>query len=174
MKYRILLSISLLALPLGAQEADRKPSPFPEKEQKLSQAEEKARVRSTASARTSAPRPRGMSSADAPDGVEVKDTGEACFFSKSANGGLTASGIRLNSEELVAAHASFPLKSRVRVTNLANGKTVDVQIVDRFPVSKRIISVSEAAARQLGFISSGTAEVKLDPIPQGAESRVQQ
>ena len=68
----------------------------------------------------------------------------------------------------MAAHATYPFGSRVKVTNLANGKTVEVQIVDRLPVSSRIINVSEAAARQLGFIAAGTAEVRLDVVPQRA------
>jgi rare lipoprotein A len=93
---------------------------------------------------------------------ESRTTGKACFFSASGNGALTASGDRLHAGELAAAHASFPLGSRVKVTNLANGKAVDVRIVDRFPVSSRIISVSETAARQLGFIHVGTAEVRLE------------
>ena len=94
-----------------------------------------------------------------------KETGIACFFSSSANGGLTASGIRLNSEELVAGHPRLPLGSWVRVRNLGNGQTVDVRIVDRFPEStKRVVNLSEAAARKLGFIKAGTAQVELESI----------
>lgn len=98
-------------------------------------------------------------------GEITRQTGTACFFSASANGGITASGIRLNSEEMVAAHARYPLGSRIRVKNLTNGKTVDVRVVDRFPESgRRIINVSEAAARELGFVKAGTAEVELNPV----------
>jgi rare lipoprotein A len=70
----------------------------------------------------------------------------------------------------VAAHATYPLGSRARVTNLANGKSVEVEIVDRFPSTKRIINVSEEAARQLGFIQAGSAEVRVEPVRRGAAS----
>ena len=66
----------------------------------------------------------------------------------------------------MAAHASYPLGSRVRVTNLANGKTVEVQIVDRFPGSSRIINVSAAGARALDFMQAGTAMVRIELVQQ--------
>lgn len=97
-----------------------------------------------------------------PAGESPEEAGQACFFSSGANGGLTASGKRLNIDELVGGHASFPLGSTVRVTNLANQRSVEVTIVDRFPVSQRVINVSEAAARQLDFVRAGTAEVRLE------------
>jgi penicillin-binding protein 1B len=96
---------------------------------------------------------------------KARETGRACFFPASATGGLTASGSRLNSEELVAAHPWFPMGSWVRVRNLANGKIVDVRVVDRFPGrSGRVINVSEAAAKALSFIKAGTVEVELTII----------
>ena len=65
----------------------------------------------------------------------------------------------------MAAHASYPLGSRVKVTNLANGKTVEVRIVDRFPGgASRIINLSAAAARALDFIRAGTAVVRLELV----------
>jgi rare lipoprotein A len=67
---------------------------------------------------------------------------------------------------LVAAHATYPLGSFVKVTNLSNGKFVTVRIVGRFPVSSRIINDSKEAARLLGFIEAGTAEVRLEPAPE--------
>ena len=95
------------------------------------------------------------------------ETGRASFFSSGANGALTARGARLDPEELTAAHARYPLGSRVKVTNLANGKTVEVRIVDRFPDSpKRIINLSTAAARDLDFIRAGTALVRLEFVRQ--------
>lgn len=111
------------------------------------------------------PDPIAASSAERAMAIRTNETGQASFFSSSANGGRTASGARLNSEELMAAHASYPLGSRVRVTNLANGKTVEVRILDRFPEgSKRIINVSAAAARELDFIRDGTAFVRLELV----------
>jgi rare lipoprotein A len=111
------------------------------------------------------PGPIAAGSADRLMAVRESETGWASFFSSSANGALTASGARLNSEDLIAGHANYRLGSRVRVTNLANGKTIEVRIVDRFPDSpKRIINVSAAAARELDFIKAGTAMVRLELV----------
>lgn len=65
-------------------------------------------------------------------------------------------------DELVASHPTYPLGARISVTNLANGKSVEVRIVGRFSASGRIINVSESAARQLDFIKAGTAEVRVE------------
>ena len=63
---------------------------------------------------------------------------------------------------LIAAHRTIPLGSRVRVTNLDNGRSAIVKIVDRGPfVRGRIIDVSTAAAGVLGFRASGTAHVQI-------------
>jgi rare lipoprotein A len=94
-----------------------------------------------------------------------EDTGKARFFSSKVNGGLTASGERLNSEQMMAGHPSYRLGSWVRVTNLGNGKSVEVKIVDRLPASSgRVINVSESAARQLDLIRAGTADVRLELV----------
>ena len=75
-------------------------------------------------------------------------------------GGKTASGERMNPSAMIAAHRSLPFGSRVRVTNRKNGKSVVVRIIDRGPfVRGRIIDVSPAAARALGF--SGLTSVSL-------------
>ena len=75
-------------------------------------------------------------------------------------GGRTASGERASAKALTAAHRSFPFGSHVRVTNKRNGKSVVVRINDRGPFVKgRVIDVTPAAARALGF--SGLAPVEL-------------
>ncbi len=75
-------------------------------------------------------------------------------------GGKTASGERLDPKKLTAAHRTLPFGTKVRVTNLGNGRTADVRINDRGPFTKgRIIDLSPAAARQLGF--AGLAKVEL-------------
>jgi len=67
--------------------------------------------------------------------------------------------------DLTAAHPTLPLGTLVRVTNLANNKSVVVRINDRGPFKKnRIIDVSYEAARQLGFLNDGTALVKIEVI----------
>lgn len=78
-------------------------------------------------------------------------------------GGKTASGERANPGELTAAHRSLPFGTRVKVTNKKNGKTVTVRINDRGPfVRGRIIDLTPAAARQLGF--SGLAPVNVSAM----------
>jgi peptidoglycan lytic transglycosylase len=76
-------------------------------------------------------------------------------------GGRTASGERVRSSELTAAHRTLPLGTMVRVTNRGTGRSVVVRINDRGPFKRgRIIDVTVAAARALGFsVSSGLAPV---------------
>jgi rare lipoprotein A len=96
-----------------------------------------------------------------------KSTGEvglASWYGGERDGHQTASGESLNSHELTAAHRTLPLHSRVRVTNLANGRSVMVRITDRGPHMKgRIIDLSQSAAEQLGMKHKGVARVRLEP-----------
>jgi len=65
--------------------------------------------------------------------------------------------------ELTAAHRTLPLGTRLRVTNLSNGRAVTVTITDRGPfVKRRVIDLSYAAAREIGMIDPGTAPVQLE------------
>jgi len=86
------------------------------------------------------------------------ESGMAAFYS----GGRTASGEITGPAGLTAAHRTLPFGTRVLVTNVRNGKTVVVRIIDRGPYGRgRIIDVSRAAARELDMIESGTARVSL-------------
>jgi rare lipoprotein A len=86
------------------------------------------------------------------------ESGIASVYAYS--GGRTASGERANPAALTAAHRTLPFGSQVRVTNRKNGRTVTVRINDRGPfVRGRVIDVTPAAARQLGF--SGLTMVSL-------------
>ncbi|PVB59526.1 septal ring lytic transglycosylase RlpA family protein [Labrenzia sp. 011] len=77
-------------------------------------------------------------------------------------GGMTASGEQADPSGLTAAHRTLPFGTLVKVTNLANGKTVTVRINDRGPYSKgRVIDVTRAAARKLGFIRKGVTRVQV-------------
>ncbi|MEO8129139.1 MAG: septal ring lytic transglycosylase RlpA family protein [Bryobacteraceae bacterium] len=94
--------------------------------------------------------------------VNGLQTGTACFYGVKAMD-VAAGKPQASEQELRAAHASLPLGSRVQVTNTVNGRTVQVTITDRIaPDDDRIISVSRSAAEQLGFVSAGTARVKLE------------
>jgi rare lipoprotein A len=99
-------------------------------------------------------------------GGKVKSTtrGMASFYGYES-GSRTASGERFNPEALTAAHRSLPFGTRVRVTNMWNGRSVIVRITDRGPfIGGRVIDLSTNAARQLGMISSGVASVKLEVL----------
>ncbi|MCX7306673.1 MAG: septal ring lytic transglycosylase RlpA family protein [Afipia sp.] len=86
------------------------------------------------------------------------ESGIAAFY----DGGRTASGEVSNPNELTAAHRTLPFGSKVRVTNLANGRSVFVRINDRGPYGRgRVIDVSRAAAAELHMIERGTARVSI-------------
>jgi rare lipoprotein A len=69
-------------------------------------------------------------------------------------------------EQLTAAHRDLPFQTWVEVTNLSNGKQVDVRINDRGPFTKgRILDLSQAAARDIDMLRAGTARVRLKVIP---------
>jgi rare lipoprotein A len=92
--------------------------------------------------------------------------GDATFYGKPQNGGPTASGERFNMYALTAAHLHLPMNTRVRVTNLRNGRSVVVRINDRGPFGnrKRIIDLSYAAARELDMIAAGVVPVRLEIV----------
>jgi rare lipoprotein A (peptidoglycan hydrolase) len=92
--------------------------------------------------------------------------GMASYYSQGDDGGtMTASGKRFNHNAMTAAHRTLPFGTRVRVTNLRNGRSVVVTINDRGPFTRgRIIDVSRGAARALGMINSGVARVKIDVL----------
>jgi rare lipoprotein A (peptidoglycan hydrolase) len=90
-------------------------------------------------------------------------TGEASWYGPRFQGKTTASGGTFHQEGFTAAHASLPFGSKVKVTNLANGKSVEVKINDRGPfIENRIIDVSRAAAKALEMKKSGTTTVRVE------------
>jgi len=93
--------------------------------------------------------------------------GTASWYGSDFNGRMTASGEPFNMYDLTAAHLKLPLGTRVKVTNLRNGKTVVVRINDRGPaVPDRIIDLSYSAARVLGVKAYGVQKVRLDVVQQ--------
>jgi rare lipoprotein A len=100
-----------------------------------------------------------------PARVGSTETGIASWYGVPYHGRLSASGEIFDMEKLTAAHRALPFQTWVEVTNLSNGKQVDVRITDRGPfVHDRIIDLSLAAARQLDMVRTGTARVKLKVI----------
>ena len=96
------------------------------------------------------------------------EIGEASFYADDFNGKKTANGEIYNMDDLTAAHPSLPFNSIVKVTNLANNKSVKVRINDRMPSFKgRIIDLSLAAAKKIDMINSGVQKVKLEVLSLG-------
>jgi rare lipoprotein A len=98
--------------------------------------------------------------------------GLASFYGKDFHGKVMASGARFDMNAMVAAHPSYPFGTLVRVTNLANGRSLAVQILDRGPSAGPradgvIIDVSQGAARALGFVRAGRARVRIDVLRWG-------
>ena len=94
--------------------------------------------------------------------------GVASYYSDEFHGRKTANGETYDMYELTAAHKTYPFNTEVRVTNLSNGKSIVLRITDRMPGYKgRIIDVSFQAARELGMIISGIADVKLEVLKWG-------
>ena len=94
--------------------------------------------------------------------------GVASWYGRRLAGHRTSSGARLDSQALTAAHPTLPMGSKVLVENEDTGRSVIVTVNDRGPFNSRIIDLSHAAAAELGMLGSGTAHVKLAPIPSGA------
>ena len=99
--------------------------------------------------------------------------GLASYYGKEFHGRITASGVRFDMNALVAAHPSYPFGTRLRVTNLANGRSATVRVVDRGPGPEQradglIIDVSRRAAEVLGFIQRGRTRVRLDVLAWGS------
>lgn len=87
----------------------------------------------------------------------------ASFYGAAHDGKTTADGEHFDAKDFTAAHRSLPFGTMVRVTNLANGETVKVEINDRGPhVRGRIIDLSSAAASVLGIKKDGVARVRLE------------
>jgi rare lipoprotein A len=88
--------------------------------------------------------------------------GLASFYRQ---GSRTASGEKVDGRELTAAHRTLPFGTRLRVTNVANGRSVTVRVNDRGPyIPGRIVDVSYAAADGLGMVGRGVAKVKVDVV----------
>ncbi|GIW35569.1 septal ring lytic transglycosylase RlpA family protein [Meiothermus sp.] len=89
--------------------------------------------------------------------------GWASWYGPRFHGRRTANGERFNKFHLTAAHRTLPFNTRVRVTNLQNGRSIVVRINDRGPyIRGRIIDLSYAAARQLGMHLRGVIQVKVE------------
>ena len=102
--------------------------------------------------------------------TRASQTGIASWYGPGFHGKTTASGVIYNQHDLTAAHQTLPLGTRVLVTNLDNGRSVEVLINDRGPFAKgRIIDLSFAAGEALGMIRPGTIPVRIEVVDSGAD-----
>ena len=88
--------------------------------------------------------------------------GTASYYGRELAGNRTASGERFDPDQMTAAHPTLAFGSKVCVTNLSNGQSVIVRVNDRGPFGgRRVIDISQAAAKEIGMHRSGTAKVSL-------------
>lgn len=104
--------------------------------------------------------------------LEVEE-GEATFYADVLEGQRTASGRTFRQAEMVAAHRAFPFGTRLRVTNVVNDRDVEVDVVDRGPFGREgqlrpVLDLSQAAARDLGFLDAGRTQVRIEVLEWGA------
>jgi len=134
----ILLTVALAAAPISA----RGPAPV-------------------ARAKNSAPNPVAFSVAKPPYQVGIASWYGAWFQGKE-----TTNGEHFNMYAMTAAHRQLPFGTRVKVTNLLNQRSVTLRINDRGPVpASRVIDLSYAAARAIGFYEDGLIPVRIDLVP---------
>jgi peptidoglycan lytic transglycosylase len=99
-------------------------------------------------------------------GIAAGQTGEegvANFYSDKFQGKKTASGEVYDKNGLTASHKKIPYGTKVKVTNVENGKSVVVTVNDRMAASNpAVIDVTRRAAEELGFVKAGKAKVKLE------------
>ena len=98
--------------------------------------------------------------------------GLASYYGKGLQGKKTADGEKFDKNEISAAHPTYPLGTRLKVTNLRNGRAVNVRVNDRGPIKKHraqgvIIDLSEQAARELGFKREGKTRVRTEVLEWG-------
>ena len=108
------------------------------------------------------------------DTLAIKETkiGFASYYGRAFEGKETASGETFHSREMVAAHPSYPLGTVARITNLEEGGTVQVRIIDRGPTEENvadgvIIDLSKGAAEKLGMLKEGRIRVKVEVLQWG-------
>jgi rare lipoprotein A len=105
----------------------------------------------------------GSNERNGPDRFE--EMGQASWYGGQHQGRATASGAKFDMNKMTAAHRTLPLGSNVRVTNLDNGRSIEVVINDRGPyVGSRVIDLSREAARRLQMEREGIAPVWIEQI----------
>lgn len=117
--------------------------------------------------------PKGTSSKAPGKNISGKPStaeGLASYYAHDFHGKKTANGETFDMHKLTAAHRSYPFDTKVKVTNLDNGKSVVVRINDRGPFKlERIMDLSLGAAEALDMVKSGTARIRLEVVEWGPD-----
>jgi len=118
---------------------------------------------------------RSKAPAGLPKGVLEVREGYATYYGRDFQGKTAASGVPFDMRALVAAHPTYPFGTRLRVTNLANGRTVQVRVIDRGPAAGPrstgvVIDLSYRAAEMLRFIDDGRTRVRVEVLRWGERS----
>ena len=93
---------------------------------------------------------------------KITESGRASYYADKFEGKATASGEKYRAGSSTAAHRTLPFGTKVKVVSLKTGRSVKVRINDRGPhVPGRIIDLSKSAARKIGLVELGVAEVKV-------------
>jgi rare lipoprotein A len=103
--------------------------------------------------------------------MQTTQVGLASWYGRPHQGRTTASGERFSRQQLTAAHRSLPLGTKVKVTNLRTKQQVVVKINDRGPYAggkRRIIDLSEAAAKRVGLLERGTERVEVAVVERAS------
>ena len=96
---------------------------------------------------------------------EKYQVGTASWYGQEFQGNTTASGETFDSNGFTAAHLTLPFGTTIRVTNLKNNKKILLRVNDRGPhIGRRLLDVSWAAAKRLGFVHSGTTPVRVEVV----------
>ena len=123
---------------------------------------------SDAAAPNPAPLAEGQPGEPDLEAVQAADqVGIASWYGSQWQGKRTASGERFDQRKLTAAHRTLPLDTKVKVTNLENGKSIEVKVNDRGPyIPGRVLDLSTQAAQMLGMEKEGLALVRIEIVPQ--------
>lgn len=97
----------------------------------------------------------------------------ASWYGKELHGRRTSSGQRFDMHAFTCAHRTYPFGTKLKITNIANRKTVECVVNDRGPTSReRYIDLSYAAAKKIGIVGKGYAKVRIEYVGERDGSSV--
>ncbi len=104
--------------------------------------------------------------------LSAQEIGKASYYANEFDGGRTYFGETYDKDQYTAAHKVHPQGTRLKVTRIDNGKSVIVRVNDRGPyISGRIIELSYAAAREIGMLDEGVADVQVEVVSKGTNTQ---